>query len=77
MKKPWDEVTAKTFVDYKFTLDKFGNLWQDEELTLASLDAELGECFVLTKQKDRLVLIKLKKPYSVIPYTPQWNENGK
>ena len=70
-KEPWDEPTTVTFVDYKFGLDKHGNIWQDEELTETSLKAELGECYVLSKESGRLVFVKLKRPYSIVAYPPK------
>ena len=70
-KEPWDEPTTVTFVDYKFGLDKHGNIWQDEELTETSLKAEIGECYVLSRESNRLVFVKLKRPYSVVPYPPK------
>jgi hypothetical protein len=72
--RPWEISTSKTFVDYNFTLDKFGNIWQDEELEIDSVHAELGDCFVLSKEHGRLVFIKLKRPYSIVPYPPRPEE---
>ena len=56
--------------DYHFEIDTHGNLWMDEELEFDRFKCQEGECYQIQQKEGQIVFVRLRKPYSVVPFPP-------
>ena len=59
--------------------DAYGkNVWMDEELLLDRFHCEEGECYQIRKMDNRVVFVRLQRPFTVVPFPPGplWYKKG-
>tara|TARA_B100001989_G_C24106100_1_gene254058 strand:+ start:53 stop:259 length:207 start_codon:yes stop_codon:yes gene_type:complete len=64
--------------DFTFKIDDAGNVWMDEELLLDRFHCEEGECYQIRKMDNRVVFVRLQRPFTVVPFPPGplWYKKG-